>query len=44
MRDLLQAQGAAVRYREFGAGHTFLCWQGTLADGIVALTDAGRPI
>ena len=43
MRDLLQARGATVHYREFGGGHTFLCWQGTLADGIVSLTTTGGP-
>jgi len=36
MRNLLRAHGATVHYQEFGGGHTFLCWQGTLADAIAS--------
>ena len=28
-----------VRYAEFCGGHHFLCWRGTLADGVRALLD-----
>lgn len=37
LRDQLRAQGHAVHYAEFSGGHTFLCWQGTLSDGLLAL-------
>jgi enterochelin esterase-like enzyme len=37
MRNVLQAKGYEVHYAEFGGGHDYLCWQGTLADGLLAL-------
>ncbi len=40
MRDLLRAKGCLVQYAEFSGGHTFLCWQGTLPDGLHALLGA----
>jgi enterochelin esterase-like enzyme len=40
MRDLLRAKGCPVQYAEFSGGHTFLCWQGTLPDGLHALLGA----
>ncbi len=37
MRDLWREKGYPVHYNEFAGGHTFLCWQGTLSDGLIAL-------
>jgi enterochelin esterase family protein len=37
LRDVLQAKGYAVEYREFNGGHSILNWRGSLADGLVAL-------
>ena len=37
MRDVLQSKGYPVHYAEFSGGHVFVCWQGTLADGLIAL-------
>jgi hypothetical protein len=40
-RTVLRARGYAVRYAEFCGGHHFLCWRGTLADGLLALLNPG---
>jgi hypothetical protein len=37
LRDVLQAKGYDVYYMEFNGGHNYICWQGTLADGLPAL-------
>ena len=37
MRTVLQAKGYPVHYCEYGGGHDYLCWQGTLADGLISL-------
>ena len=39
LRAVLRAKGYPVRYAEFCGGHHFLCWRGTLADGVLALLD-----
>lgn len=37
MRDVLLAKGYPVRYSEYNGGHNAVCWQGSLADGLLAL-------
>lgn len=37
LRDVLHAKGYAVTHREYNGGHDALCWQGGLADGLIAL-------
>lgn len=37
-RDILRAKGYRVAYQEFMGGHDDACWQGTIADGILALS------
>jgi hypothetical protein len=38
LRDVLQAKGYEVHYSEFDGGHEVLCWRGSLAEGLIALT------
>jgi enterochelin esterase-like enzyme len=38
MRDVLAARGYAVSYHEFNGGHSYLNWRGSLADGLIFLT------
>jgi enterochelin esterase-like enzyme len=37
MRDVLQAKGYEVEYVEYSGGHNYICWRGSLADGLLAL-------
>jgi enterochelin esterase family protein len=37
MRDVLLAKGYPVRYSEYNGGHNAVCWEGSLADGLLAL-------
>lgn len=36
-RDILVLKGYEVTYTEFGGGHDYVCWRGSLADGLLAL-------
>jgi enterochelin esterase family protein len=37
LRDVLRARGYDVGYQEFAGNHTYVCWRGTLADGLAVL-------
>lgn len=43
LRDLLQIKGCDVTYAEFSGMHTYLCWRGTLSDGLIALLGGTPP-
>ena len=37
MRDVLQLKGYEVHYNNFNGGHDYICWRGSLADGLMTL-------
>ncbi|MBP2227777.1 enterochelin esterase family protein [Azospirillum agricola] len=37
LRDVLEAKGYDVAYREYAAGHDYYAWRGVLGDGLLAL-------
>jgi enterochelin esterase family protein len=37
MRDVLRLKGYEVHYAEFSGGHDYICWCGSLADGLLKL-------
>jgi enterochelin esterase family protein len=37
MREALRSKGCPVHYTEFRGGHDYISWQGTLAEGLIAL-------
>ncbi|MEJ7653978.1 MAG: alpha/beta hydrolase-fold protein, partial [Chloroflexia bacterium] len=41
MRVVLHSKGYDVHYAEYSGGHDTVCWQGTLADGLIALLGPG---
>jgi enterochelin esterase family protein len=41
LRDVLVAKGYRVTYSEFVGGHNEVCWRGSFADAIIALTREG---
>jgi enterochelin esterase-like enzyme len=42
LRDVLKAKGYRVIYSEFVGGHNEVCWRGSFADAIIALTAEAR--
>ena len=41
-RDILKLKGYPVTYSEYDGGHDYLCWRGSVADGLIALFGPGR--
>ena len=37
LRDALREKGNEVVYAEYTGGHDYVCWRGSLADGLMAL-------
>jgi enterochelin esterase family protein len=42
LRDVLQVKGYRVYYSEYSGGHNPVCWQGSLADGLMLLLGNDR--
>jgi enterochelin esterase-like enzyme len=42
LRDVLEARGFLVRFKEINGGHDFFPWQATLADGLIYLTNSQK--
>jgi enterochelin esterase family protein len=42
LRDVLEAKGYHVTYAEFVGGHNEVCWRGSFADAVMALTAQRR--
>jgi enterochelin esterase-like enzyme len=42
LRDVLEAKGYRVTYAEFVGGHNEVCWRGSFADAVMALTAKTR--
>jgi len=40
LRDVLLSKRYSLHYKEFSGGHDTICWQGTLANGLLALIPA----
>jgi enterochelin esterase-like enzyme len=39
LRDVLTAKGCDVAYSEYAGGHDYVCWRGSLADGLLATAE-----
>jgi enterochelin esterase family protein len=42
MRDLLAEKGYELFYSEYAGGHDYVCWRGSVADGLMALTSTWK--
>jgi enterochelin esterase-like enzyme len=40
MRNVLRAKGYDFTYSEYTGGHEFICWRGSLANGVIALVSS----
>jgi hypothetical protein len=43
LRDVMEAKGIPVTYRDHAGGHDYLVWQGVISDGLIALFGGERP-
>lgn len=42
LRDVMEAKGIPVNYRDHAGGHDYLVWQGVISDGLIALFGGER--